>query len=444
MTDEQALYLLLAVVYLFECLIWVGRETVVFRAPWGRSFGILGAEGLPGTTRWGGLLAFPLPPLGTLLVTQQWPLSVSPQGALAFTAQAFNPGGRHEQEARLVRFEEIRTVGCEGRVVLVNGERFLAADSAALARHLAAYLGRLRRLPPPAREGAVREELARMLDAAALARRVEELRRRRCGVLLAANALFVHLFAVCPLVVAARGLSGTWAWLLAPALALQAAAVAGFFREHARLHPRDSAERWTAALSMALVPPAAIRAADHLGRSLAAGHHPLAAARVLCPREAFEEFAARVLRDLRHPLRPACPSPDPSAAAVESWHRAEALRAAEAFARRELGDGWSVPAEPARESPGSLSFCPRCFAQYTLDSGSCGDCGDLELVRFAAGGAPGAPAPGRGPRPAGTADPPSLGPEGAPAADTVSRDAAAPRPMSWGEGRRHLDTTLAS
>lgn len=382
MTDEQALFALLVAIYLLECVVWMRREGVAFRRTWRRSAAIIGGAHLPGTTRSGALFSSILPPLRGTILTQLGPISASPEGALGCVSQAFNPGERPPRGSRYVAFDAMRSIASSGRDVLVDGERFVGACSEPMARHVAALLEKLRGLDRPAREKALRAEMKRLVDSESIGARLNNLRRAARPLRWAASALFTHLFVLCPAVVFLRGLSGTWMALLAVMLVLHAAVIASFCMAHRKLYPNERASRWTSAIAMALLPPAALRAEDVLTRDLLATHHPLGVARVLSRETEFEEFASRVLRDLRHPIEPACPVDEPASVLAEAWHRATMLRELEEFAARAL-DGRKIGERaPGRESPAARAYCPRCLEQYTTPGGACGDCGGLALVLF--------------------------------------------------------------
>jgi len=63
----EELYLVLAAIYLVDCLHWVRRDTRVFRARW-RRFELQQGGALFGNAEAGLNLAWPLPPLGTIYV----------------------------------------------------------------------------------------------------------------------------------------------------------------------------------------------------------------------------------------------------------------------------------------------------------------------------------------------------------------------------------------
>ena len=85
MGEFESLLLILTLIYLSECLVWVRRGALVFASWWGKSFRILHPGTLLGNQRGGLLLANPLPPLGATFISPGFPLSLSPEGAFAYS-----------------------------------------------------------------------------------------------------------------------------------------------------------------------------------------------------------------------------------------------------------------------------------------------------------------------------------------------------------------------
>src|SRR5258708_15286249 len=67
MNDLELLYLVLALVYVWECACWVPRGRVVFRTWLSRRWRLVQPGELLGNQRGGFVFAAPLPPLGVIL-----------------------------------------------------------------------------------------------------------------------------------------------------------------------------------------------------------------------------------------------------------------------------------------------------------------------------------------------------------------------------------------
>jgi hypothetical protein len=385
MSDVQLLLVVLAALYLWECACWLRRGSVAFVTWLGRDWRAVHPGALAGNPQGGFILAAPLPPLGEILIGNQLPLSLSPEGVLAFVATNVNPGWRPAQSGCFARWEKLGAVRVRGKKLLVNGELFLVAATSGLARHLRAELQRLTKLTPAERETAIVEMLRGMLDMRAIELRQREYQSRSPAVRRLSNALFVYLLVIVPCLIWYFGFGLTWLGLLLGLLTLTIASATFFCRAHRALYPNAADERFTFTLTIALAPSSTLRAHDALSRPLLENFHPLAVAKQLLPDKEFRMFARRVLMDLRHPARPWGISEQPERVATETYSRHALLSAVEEF----LNQNGLAPDElgraPAPADDSCRSFCPRCNAQFTTLSGECADCGGLAVVELQRG-----------------------------------------------------------
>lgn len=382
MSDVQWLFLVLAVLYGWECACWVRRGSVVFSTWLGRHWQARHPGTLLGNQRGGFIFAAPLPPLGTLLTSSPFPLSLSPDGVLGYAATNINPGWRPAQTESFFRFDEIRDVTTKGRKLLVNGGVLLAAASVGLALHFAGQLRRLVKLSASQREAAAVELVHTTLNTTAVEQRWQELQTLSRPVRLLGNSLFVYLFVFAPGLIWQLGFKSSWLGLVIGLFALTTATAVFFYRAHRALYPRAEDERFTHALTIALAPMTTIRAHDALSRPLFETFHPLAVAKVFLPKTDFRDFARHVLLDLRHPAQPVCANANTAARATENYARATLQQATEQLLKQSglEPDELCKPPTPADES--CRAYCPRCGAQFTTPSGNCMDCGGLALVAF--------------------------------------------------------------
>lgn len=383
MSEQQTLLLVLALIYGGECAFWLGRNDVLFSAWVGKAwrFGV-GGPLLP-NDRGGFRLAPILPPLGTSLVARVMPLSLSPDGALAWTGVSLHPDGRPPQPGGFARFEDMTLIEREGRKVFLNGALFLKAPTSHHATHIARELAAQSKQNREQRAEAQREWLRRHFDADLVKRRLEEARiwqrRLRCAGLV----LFASLFVALPVAMAVVGLAHCWPIVLAALLVQTGTQAFLFARAHQSLFgERRDADTFTHLLTMLVAPPAAVRAHDCLTMNLGGTAHPLAVARAVCGPGEFRALAGLVLRDLVYPRLPQFSSSDEAAVATETRWRAALLAGVENLLRNAELEPAALLAAPAPSEPCNRSHCPRCLAQFITDSGRCADCGGRELVAF--------------------------------------------------------------
>src|SRR5206468_1568421 len=159
MGELESLLLILALIYLSECLVWVRRGALAFASWRGNRFGLRPSGTWMSNQRGGLLLSNPLPPLGTIFIVPELPLSLAPTAVFAYSSVCLDPAGRPWQTARHLSFKEVFNVAVDGRKVLVNGGLFLKAASTFSARRLAELLRHLRKTAEHERAAAIEQML---------------------------------------------------------------------------------------------------------------------------------------------------------------------------------------------------------------------------------------------------------------------------------------------
>lgn len=385
MSDLQLLFLVLLLLYGWECACWIRRGAVAFRAWVGeekRVWEIVLPGTLLGNEKGGFVFAHPLPPLGALFVANQFPLSLSPDAFAAYVSTGIDPSGRGAQTGRFFRYDDVHSVQAKGRKLFVNSEFVLKAAYPALIARLALKLEELRKLAQQKRSGAIERIVAASFDAKAVESRWQEFRGHTRALRWLVNTLVIHVFIVVPAALWFIGLSLSWLWLLCVLAALTSLAAVQFRRAHLYFYPAAADERFAQSLLVFLWPTTAMRAHDLLSRPLFEEFHPLALAKVFCNEAQFRQFAGAVLRDIRHPREPVCPSNDDLFCATERYWRKLLQLKAEQFLRDAAAEPDGLCAPPRRADEACQSFCPRCEAQFTTLSGVCSDCGGLTIIPF--------------------------------------------------------------
>ncbi|HEY5914127.1 MAG TPA: hypothetical protein VJA21_26365 [Verrucomicrobiae bacterium] len=388
MTDLELLFLILALLYVWECACWVRRGSVVFRTWLGTQWRMKHPGTLLGNQLGGFIFGAPLPPLGTILVGGQLPVSLSPEGALMFVAPAVNPGWRPPQSAALCGMRELGKARPVGKKVEVNGVVLLRPQSTTYTQFLAKRLRALAEAAEGKRPSFLEELVRETLDERLVRDRLKEFQAQARWLRFVTNGLFVYVFVVAPVLIWQVGLGQCWAILLAGLLGCTASTAILFRNGHRRLYPEDEEERFTHSLIVLLSPATAMRACDLLSRPLMESFHPLALARVLCPAPQFQRYARDIWREIRYPALPLCPRSEPVAERIERDWRTVLSGEVEQFLTRNGIDPGTLLKPPEQTDPACLAYCPRCGAQYTTRVGVCDDCGGRALMPFGEGSDP--------------------------------------------------------
>ncbi len=386
MTDLEALFLILAVVYFSQCISWVAPRAQVFSRNFRGHWIPFAPEIALNAWKIKAAIANPLPIFAGVVLTDPEPLAITAESVLAGRTAQTEAGS---EDSAVLAWNEAEKFSSRGDYVLAGGKSIHRALSASEARRIAALLVSLRK-QTGSRAATIEKELKRQLDVKTAHERVNEFHAAARWPGLFANALFAVLLVVVPVYIWVGVRVIVWVNLLLTTLLLISAITFSFRSAHRRLYPDDKDARFSETLTVALSPFAAMRAKDTLARNLLASFDTLAVASVLLPPAAFERFAGQSYRNLRFPLPT---SSELSPAFLREFAKFQKTRDRHraGFLKRHFGDVERFLRPPAPASRQSRSYCPRCHAQFHLESGSCSDCPGIELQSLSVSAAEGSP-----------------------------------------------------
>jgi hypothetical protein len=382
-SDLQLLFLVLALLYGWECACWVTRGSVAFRSWLGRRWRVLLPGTLLGNQRGGFIFAHPVPPLGMLLTGNQLPLSLSPESLAVSEANALDAAAEpRDQSANPIAWTQVQRIEARGKKIMVNSHLLVKVSSPLRAVKTVQLLRRLSQAAPAEREKLIGQTLGEQFDCTQIEQQWHEFKNRSGGLRLATNALFLYLFVVSPIVIWWIGLGRCWIALLAGLIGLTGTIAALFHRVHKKLYATAEDERFSHFVILLLSPATAIRALDVISRPLLEDFHPLAIAKVFCPAGRFEGLAEKYLRELRYQSIPGNSQQDSIGRKAQRYWREVSQKTLEDFLNRSGVDTKAFLQAPAASDDTCLSYCPRCLAQFTTREGVCADCGGVRLAPF--------------------------------------------------------------
>ena len=377
--DLQLLLTILAGFYLLECCHWVRPGCLVFVSWLGERAGLRGIhQGAFLRNDHGGVLLGNLFPPGASFQCQFWPVSLSPAGIYSYVAQASTGEGRPDQPARYFGYDEIHKVTNDQNKVLVNERLFVSVCSPDLAQVLVGLIRRLTAMPKEMRNAAIDQALRQAMDTKAVADRYRQARRQTFWLRLWCSLMMVYLFGLVPFLVLNRINVDYDIYFLTYGILLILIQI--YFRGAARaLWSGTSWEVTKQGWIMLISPADAMHAADKLMRSLLSPYHPLAVAQAVCSSEVFRNFSGHVLRDLRHPIEPVCPTSAVEPLETEQWFRQRLQMAQVELVRASGLNPDECYRPPFPDGDDSKTYCPRCLGQFVLTQGTCHCCGGIPL-----------------------------------------------------------------
>ena len=375
--DVQQIFVVLAVLYLVECIWWVrGDACRLFRRPWERWSDIPGDAPLSSTWRFGS--SNPLPWSEAFAAERfRFPFDVKRVLVPVLVAGT----GKERYEA--VAFDDLAPVEARERDLLFGGRIVANFTSHHAAEVVADRLERLRTAAVTERRNVAEEILKEAWDVAAARDVVTRWRSMSAAVRDYGSTLTILSLVVAPVAYVFRAHVPEWGlYALLAVCVVTWLATAG---SALRLRPEPltglrvtGVHRWAVLFS----PASAMRYYDTVGREVLWRFEPFVVTLVLGPEGQPSRAAVAHLRDALYSAhRPAIDQTAADAAqtaATLDWYLAETRGSAMQAC---LDAGFDLP-DLLRETTDDESvrtYCPRCGRHYTATGGECDLCG-LALV----------------------------------------------------------------
>jgi len=378
-TDGETLFLVLALLYLSDCLLWIRNQSVAFVSPWRRTWHTAFGNWFLGNERGSLFILNPLP-VGQIFLADLPPISLSTTGVCDFNPQSLFRLARAPRPIRECTFDQMNNCRTDGAYLLINHERFAKCATAAQAQMLADVINETRAGNLSERKTMVRDYFARQFDLKAATATLDSFRNLTRPVRSLCFTFFLFLFVATPVLVNIYGLLRLILPLIIATVGFALIIAVEFFLAHRTLYRARSTERITDVIKMVLCPPVAIRVSDLLGKHLLSDYSPVVLA-TLFPGKATDAFTRNYLRDLQHPL--AYDVTGPEVAQIVSEATAMQLELCLEYLKRNTSSEAGALDVPPAQNADSAFYCPRCHGQFLRSSGDCPDCPGVGLRAFA-------------------------------------------------------------
>ena len=387
LTNVQWIFVILGVLYLFECVVWVRPRGVawVIRPgdhPPRRATPLIGNDN-------GWLYLGGWTPSQATVVTEPPPVAVSERGVVAFVADAPLARDRPVQTGTRWNWEEVIDVTTDGPRLMIGGRTAATMTQPGMAADVTRTLRRMASLDAADRNAAIEDWRASVVEVDSLRRRLEDWTLRTGALRLLSWSLTVWIFVVGgamylnvlpfsinDIVVYAYLAIGLAIWFLGATTAVIA---------HRYLSPGDRAGRWKIGLMCFASPAVVMRASDLIARTMLPPTHPAAAAMAFGA-DADDDTPRLIARDFHHPLLPDAPE---SADAATLKILEEDRRIRWRSFPPEIRDAYTFGDPPLMGleeveagAPDAAAFCPRCEQSFTRTDARCDRCGGRQAVPF--------------------------------------------------------------
>ena len=371
MSDELALFSVVGLIYLADCFLWVGKQSMAFVAWAGNRWAVKIGSRFIRTAQGGLLFLNPLPPLGKILVCHLPPFSISPDGICSINGQTIIEAGPRDDDVTAVEFDEIESIEIKGRDLLVNDASFCRCKDTRQAESARSLIKSVREVAPDDRASVIERFWDAQFDVEAAAARLEE-SKKTIYLRVLCNILFIYLYILAPAAILYFQRPGLLIPLAAGMVVLAVGIAVEFFLQHKKIHPSSVEERITSLVKMLLCPPVSVRACDLVTESIPGDFNPITVGSLILRKHRFEDFAAVTLRNLKYP--PIDHLENSHGKKIIQWQNTILMeKASDRISDLALQQNtWFEPPQPNDQDV--MSYCPRCLCQFTEENDLCPDC----------------------------------------------------------------------
>lgn len=378
MSDGQALFAVICIIYLTDCFLWLGKHSLAFVSMWGLRWKPKHPSAYLGSPNGGLVFINPFPFLGQVYTCDLLPVSFSPRGLCAYNTQCLTVDGKPQQSGLVVNYGQIKNVYCFEKNIYINNSLFVKCASHVQASCIVSIIKKISSSSENKREELIKAFLKQRQDTTNAENVFNEIESHNFNLRFFCSILFLFLFVLSPILVIRFSLTLVILPVIAITFIIGIYISIKFYKTHKILYPNEKETRITNLIKMILCPPVAIRANDIITSQALSNFSSILIAKILLKKEDFLLFAQHWLLDLKYPTRHECE--DGFAMDIIAWHNSTLFNVS-----YECLDGMSkseiaLSLKPELLEKQSNSYCPRCLEQFQINSGGCCNCDGVELV----------------------------------------------------------------
>ncbi len=281
------------------------------------------------------------------------------------------PGGIVSADGHLSRYDQIKSVTHDDRRLLIDGSCRHKGDSEQNLAQLCSLLNALRNTPEQSRETLIDEYYEKRLDAQRAAALLSDFFRKSALLRRLSSVFFVCTLAVFISLSRSSLLVPYWPLLPAAYPLVLMSIVVLYYINDCHFRGKAAEGRCGNILLMILFPPYLVKAAGFIGENLFHSFHPLAFGKAFLADRDFTDFACQYYRKQKYTKVGA---ESLQAQEIIEWSIHHHTRCLDIFFDTIGFDTGQLFAAPAAENDNMKSYCPRCLAQYSMQTGECSDC----------------------------------------------------------------------
>ncbi len=369
MITENTFFLVFLFLYLIECTTVFGHGAFIV---YSRIYGKRGYTSSGSALHLAGkniFIPFTVAPWNIFLLCGSRPVVFGRRGLLV-TGKSKGTGGE------FIDYGNIKTAGVHGTSVVLNETVTVKTHSAAEALQLKNRIISIAESGSGKREKLLEDYYSDMYSYGTVSEELKGDLKRSGFLRVLLGTAFVLAFIISPGAAIMVGLSSAWPYLLTAYVIIHYSAFFSFILFQKRSGMEMKFEDFMNLFSMAFYPPAMLRSVNSFFRYRYITKSPAAVGAYVLKRELLPRFLSEIMRGVIY----SDGAGEGEAAEALNFGRDMELEGIRGVLK-ELEIDEAELLVPERDGDDSAGYCPKCFAQYGTESGTCTDCG-IELKEF--------------------------------------------------------------
>jgi len=372
------LYIAIVIIYLFECVALIGETTVLIYSGWFR-FKVSYREAI---YKWSNkLVKFLNPFLPHMDVFKaDFPnFSISPEGISSYRANDLIDSNSDTNRRTHYNFSEIELVNTQDESLYINKNYFIKCNSILQAEYIKTFLTEFINDKNENYEQKINDHLTNMFNLEKLKEGMDKYNR---NTFILSNITFIYwifLFLILPVLLFSFGFYLIFEKIIIVLIALHMLTIVTLIFTQKSLYKNEKQSEFKSNLiKVALSPLAACRSMTLISEEYLLRFHPIVIMKYLLPGNQFIVYGNKVIREYLYINQFNFLSE--SEKNINKWYREKMITQINEFIK---GQGYNIE-ELLKSiqslSKNTLSYCPRCLTEYSIEKGNCSDCNGINLI----------------------------------------------------------------
>lgn len=355
----EILFPFIVLLYLIDCIAYVGHQHLLFSSHFGRRFKLKGP----------GLHPVGLLPISEVFFSHNLPVFLTSTGVYRLPNQYLSDNARYKaQNLHFIAYEDIVKIETDGKAMKVNGKAIIKFPSSVGARQMTEVIRELTHLEPSGRH----EKIRTFLDETTHLQEIRASRENRWPltyVKILSSVLFVNIFGILPLILYTR-LSAyvNLSLIVFASVFVYVLILLMVYVVRRKVIGTATGQTILMIIPEILLPVTAMHILKNLTKEMHMGFDYIAIAAALLPSDTFKRLMREDLLRITY-----AKEETQNAGLRESWSLREStlygLLAQTGIELKELF------ATPKRQDSSAVSYCPLCLNEYRFGVDKCIDCG---------------------------------------------------------------------